>query len=126
MFTAEEKEKICQEIYDWTMSSFLAENWQSLTVETKTRILAKMEPYLNKPENQAVLKRILAKFDADAIAEFEATLPYPLATDWELRKQEDLAASQRVPPHMVVSPDKKSVTFYTEEEWAEYQKSVKQ
>lgn len=130
MFTSKQKEKICQEIYDWDASSFLGVTWFALSQESKTYLLNQVDAYLDKPENTAVLKRILKKFDPEAIDEFEKTLPYSVGIDWERaekEKQEAYNASHGLPPsglHMVVSADKTAVSFYTDDEWAEYQKSL--
>ena len=83
VFTKQEKEKICEEVYDWTTSAYLTPTWKSLDEETKKRILKKVDIYLDAPKNEGVLKRIFEKFDPEAIEEFNNSLPHPLMIAWK-------------------------------------------
>jgi hypothetical protein len=129
MFTSEEKECICQKVYDHVSGSWEAPpytpNWKHLDKETQQRILKKVDSYLDDPKNENVLNQILTEQDFSSklklIEEFDKRLPYSLATNWELAE----ADKHPVPPHMVVSADKMSVSFYTDAEWIEYQKTLK-
>jgi hypothetical protein len=119
MFTKKQKEKICEELYNWETSPYLTETWKKLSRQMKNKILTKMEPYLNNPANTAVLKRILTRFEPSDHAEFNKVLPHSIAVSWETEKPDC-----NIGTHMVVSPDKLSVSFYTDDEWAEYQKNL--
>jgi hypothetical protein len=85
MFTKQQKEHICQEVYDWTTSSYLTATWKALDTATKQRILAKVDIYLNEPWREEVLERILEKFDPEAIAT-EITGIRKKAHHWHIHK----------------------------------------
>jgi hypothetical protein len=130
MFTPQGKEQICQTVYDHVSGSWEAPpytpNWKQLDDETRQRILKKVNSYLDDPKNEKVLNQILTEQDFGAklklIEEFDKRLPYSLATNWEVAEAEK--HPKPLWTHTVVSADKMSVTFYNDDEWAEYQKTL--
>ena len=87
MWTKEEKEIVVEELYDWDVSPYLAGTWKTLDEETKKRILAKVDFYLENPINEIFVKRILLSCskgtsDTEANEELEKQFPKSISATW--------------------------------------------
>jgi hypothetical protein len=146
MFTPQEKERVCAALWNYECSKAVEDGWydahpvppttwemmkadEGWLVNPKAivkRVLQAMEPYYSRFD-LGIKEYVLADLeDEEALADWVKMLPASILSfmfhdTWQTPETQ----LQPVGSHIVVSEDKLSVSFYTDAEWIECQKTLK-